>query len=86
MRPLHLNTCMTRTYACLQLKVAPTSWVLVKCVFSKSYKFISLRYFNQLDATSKVMYQHEVIYTGNTAQFYLFADIAVAASLWKIRE
>ena len=26
--------------------------------FEELYKFISLRYFNHLDATSKVMYQH----------------------------
>ena len=31
--------------------------------------FISLRYFNQLDATSKVIYRHEINCTGNTAQF-----------------
>ena len=31
--------------------------------------FISLRNFNQFDATSKVMYQHEIICTGNTGQF-----------------
>ena len=31
--------------------------------------FIWLRYFNQLDATSKVMYRHEIICTGYTAQF-----------------
>ena len=51
--------------------------------------FISLRNFNQLDATSKVMYRHEIICTGNKAYLinnYLFRDNAVAASLWKIRE
>ena len=37
---------------------------------------------NELDATSKVMYRHEIICTRNN---YLFADNAVAALLWKIR-
>ena len=57
-------------------------------VFFKDY-FISLRNFNQLDATSKVMYRHEIICTGNKAYLinnYLCRDNAVAASLWKIRE
>ena len=31
--------------------------------------FISLRYFNQLDITLKVVYRHELICTGNTALF-----------------
>ena len=50
---------------------------------------ISFRNFNQLDATSKVMYRHEIICTGNNAYLinnYLFRDNAVAAALWKIRE
>ena len=42
----------------------PASWI--QCVLSKIF-VISLRYFNQLDATSKVMYRHEIICTGNTA-------------------
>ena len=35
--------------------------------FSLEDLFISLRYFNQVDATSKVMYPHEIICSGNTA-------------------
>ena len=62
--------------------------ILDTMCFSK-IPFISLRNFNQLDATSKVMYRHEIICTGNKAYLihnYLFRDNAVAASLWKIRE
>ena len=73
---------MTRT----ELISAPASWT--QCVFQRFF-FISLRNFNQLDATSKVMYRHEIICTGNKAYLfnnYLFRDNAVAASLWKIRE
>ena len=69
-----------------ELISAPASWT--QCVFQRFF-FISLRNFNQLDATSKVMYQHEIICTGNEAYLinnYLFRDNAVAASLWKIRE
>ena len=42
---------------------------MLACIkqFKKSTIFISLRNFNQLDATSKVMYRHEIIYTGNKA-------------------
>ena len=50
---------------------------------------ISLRNLNQLDATSKVMYRHEIICTGNRSYLinnYVPSDNAVAASLWKIRE
>ena len=70
---------MTRT----EFISAPSSWT--QCVFQRFF-FISLRNFNQLDATSKVMYRHEIICTGNNAYLinnYLFRDIAVAASLWK---
>ena len=73
---------MTRT----ELISAPES--CTQCVFQKFF-FISLRNFNQLDATSKVMYRHEIICIGNKAYLinkYLFRDNAVAASLWKIRE
>ena len=73
---------MTRT----ELISAPASWT--QSVFQRFF-FISLRNFNQLDATSKVMYRHEIICTGNKAYLinnYLFRDNAVAASLWKIRE
>ena len=69
-----------------ELISALTSWT--QCVF-QTFFFISLRNFNQLDATSKVMYRHEIICTGNKAYLinnYLFRDNAVAASLWKIRE
>ena len=51
---------------------------LVKILF-----FISLCKFNQLDATSKVMYRHEIICTGNKAYFinkYLFRDNASAGA------
>ena len=44
---------------------------------------------NQLDATSKVMYRHEIICAGNKAYLikkYLFRDNAAAASLGKIRK
>ena len=51
---------MTRT----ELFAAPESWT--QCVVSKIF-IISLRYFNQLDATSKVMYRHQIMCTGNTA-------------------
>ena len=40
----------------------------LQCVFFKDC-FISLGYLNKFDATSKVMYRHEIICTGNTAQF-----------------
>ena len=53
---------MTRT----ELISAPASWT--QCVF-KTFFFISLHNFNQLDATSKVMYRHEIICTGNTVYF-----------------
>ena len=43
---------------------APASWT--HCVFQRFF-FISLRNFNQLDATSKVMYRHEIICIGNKA-------------------
>ena len=62
--------------------------ILDTMCFSKIL-FISLRNFNQLDATSKVMHRHEIICTGNKAYLinkYFFRDNAVAASLWKIRE
>ena len=55
---------MTRT----ELISAPASWT--HCVF-QTFFFISYRNVNQLDATSKVMYRHEIICTGNTV---LFAD------------
>ena len=70
---------------CTELISAPP---LGHNVFFKDF-FISLRNFNQLDATSKVMYRHEIICTGNNDYLinnYLFRDNAVAASLWKIRE
>ena len=73
---------MTRT----ELISAPASWT--QCVFQSLF-FISLRNVHQLDATSKVMYRHEIICTGNKAYLinnYLFWDNAVAASRWKIRE
>ena len=38
------------------------------CFFSDFFDLASL-YFNQLDATSKAMYRHEIICTGNTSQF-----------------
>ena len=44
--------------------------ILDTMCFFKEF-FISLRSFNQLDATSKVMYRHEIISTGNTAEFNL---------------
>ena len=45
--------------------------ILEVMVFQRFF-CISLRYFNQLDTTSKVMYRrHEIICTGNTAQFKL---------------
>ena len=50
------------------------------CVFQRFF-FISLYNFNQLDATSKVMYRHEIMCTGNKAYLinnYLFRDNAVA--------
>ena len=50
--------------------------ILDTVCFSKIL-FISLFNFNQLDATSKVMYRHEIIYTGNKAYLinnYLFRD------------
>ena len=71
---------MTRT----ELISAPAYWIQNLC-FSKIL-FISLRNFNQSDATLKVMYRHEIICTGNKAYLinnYLFWDNAVAASLWK---
>ena len=40
--------------------------ILDTMCFSKIL-FISLRNFNQLDATSKVMYRHDIICTGNKA-------------------
>ena len=40
-----------------ELISAPASWT--QCVFQRF--LISLRNFNQLDATSKVMYRHEII-------------------------
>ena len=50
--------------------------ILDTMCFSKIL-FISLFNFNQLDATSKVMYRYEIIYTGNKANLinnYLFPD------------
>ena len=68
---------MTRT----ELISAPASWTQCVC---QRFSFISLLNFNQLDSTSKVMYRHEIICTGNKAYSinnYLFQDNAVAASL-----
>ena len=46
--------------------------------------------FYQLDTTLKVMYQHEIICTGNTVQFnlklFVCTQCTVTASLWKICE
>ena len=48
-----------------ELISAPASWT--QCVFQRFQ--ISLRNFNQLDATSKVMYRHEIICAGNKDEF-----------------
>ena len=48
----------------IELISAPASWTMC---FSKILFFISLRNFNNLDATSKVVYRHEIICTGNKA-------------------
>ena len=67
---------MTRT----ELISALASWI--QCVFSKII-FISLPYFNQLDATPKVMYRHEKCVQETQSSLihnYLFVNNAVAAS------
>ena len=72
---------MTRT----ELISASASWT--QYVFQRFF-FISLPNFNKLDATSKVMYRHEIMCTGNKAYLinnYLFLDNTVAASVWNIR-
>ena len=40
--------------------------ILDTVFFQNILFFISYRHFNQLDATSKVMYRHEISCTGNT--------------------
>ena len=44
--------------------------------------FMSLRYFNQLDATSKVMYRHEIICTQNIAKFNCHLLVSEQCSTW----
>ena len=56
---------VTTTYVTMtgtELFAAPESWT--QCIFS-NILCISLYYFSTLDATSKVMYRHEIISTGN---------------------
>ena len=48
----HIIVCSAR--------ILDTMW------FLKDFCFISLLYFNQLDTTSKVMYGHKIMCTGNT--------------------
>ena len=77
---------MTRT----ELFDVPESWIQSELLHDSynscdkiDFFLISRRYFNQLDTTSNVTFRHEINSTGNT---YLFANNAVAASLWKMCE